>query len=370
MNINRSIRSLAALCVRGSPIVALSNVYAILRRPSQVHHLPVHIKVETTSRCNLACRFCGRTYAAWQGQDATGLSTEEVLAQTRQFGQDMDLATFEAIVEQFPNLLSIDLQGTGEPLLNPGFMGILEQCALRHLRMEFFTNATLLSREKAQAIVDSRVAQVSISVDGATTSTYENLRRGANFGRVGDNIAYLCEYRRKQGKSWPHLRLVLVVMRPNQEELERFVELGKELGVDEVVATHFKLPHESAARLAPEPTVLPISIEVAAHRARELGIRFTNEIELPTGQGNGDPGRVVPRSCERCLWPWLFTNITIEGYVTPCCYISNYADLCMGNVFEKGFAKLWNDEPYQDLRTALHTGQTAGLVCDQCQDHV
>lgn len=371
MNVFRFARIFAVLRQGGyrSPLVPASILYTMLRRPSRVQRLPLHIKLETTSRCNLACEFCSHTYLALQEQGGAGLSTREILARTSRFGQHMDLATFQSIVAQFPDLASIDLQGVGEPLLNPHFIDILEWCTTRHISTQFFTNATVLTPQKARAIVNNRVSQVLISFDGATEETYESLRRGAKFQLAIDNIAAFCEYRRSQNKPSPYIFLAVTLMRPNQREIVQLVELAKKIGVDAIIVSHLKILDASLTRLEPDPDVVSISVEEAAHRARELHIAFTNAIPLPHKPERGDGEPIDTRSYRRCLRPWGTTNITIDGHVTPCCYITRHTELCMGNIYEKSFIEIWNDEPYQKLRTALRTGQTAGLVCDRCQDY-
>ncbi|MBI3360659.1 MAG: SPASM domain-containing protein, partial [Chloroflexi bacterium] len=63
------------------------------------------------------------------------------------------------------------------------------------------------------------------------------------------------------------------------------------------------------------------------------------------------------RPWSACLRPWTTAYITANGNALPCCIspfaTSDYESLKLGNVFDRPFDDLWNDERYQGWREQL-----------------
>ena len=110
----------------------------------------------------------------------------------------------ERIVDEiFPYVDNIALSVSGEPLIDPHFLYLLEQSRKFGIFVEITTNAVLVSRPGyLDAILDS-VGRVNISMDAATKETYERLRQGARFEKVCRNIRAMSEGRNRRGQSTP-----------------------------------------------------------------------------------------------------------------------------------------------------------------------
>jgi radical SAM protein with 4Fe4S-binding SPASM domain len=67
-----------------------------------------------------------------------------------------------------------------------------------------------------------------------------------------------------------------------------------------------------------------------------------------------------------CPWPWTGAFIAANGDVVPCCRVSDPDTVCMGNVFEESFARIWNSREYQSLRDRLRNHDPPGF-CINCQ---
>jgi MoaA/NifB/PqqE/SkfB family radical SAM enzyme len=65
------------------------------------------------------------------------------------------------------------------------------------------TNATLLRESAGQAILDTGLDSLVVSIDGATRSTYERIRRGASFDAVLRNIERFNALRAQRGMKTP-----------------------------------------------------------------------------------------------------------------------------------------------------------------------
>ena len=225
-------------------------VWNILKRPEFVHYQPEILKIETTNRCNLTCPFCYHTYAVaqdlkFQIKSVAHGNRQSLLHHNSKIGHHMSFNTFRYILDQFPMLNRIDLQGIGEPLLNPDFINILDYSSKRGIASQFYTNGTLLGREIIHHLTTLNVSEITVSIDGATAETYEWFRAGSKFNKVTNNVYDLIEKRRFKSKLSPRVRLAMVATRYNVHEIYTLVDLGHELGVDSVIVTQLKYKYNN-----------------------------------------------------------------------------------------------------------------------------
>lgn len=354
-----------------SPLNTVWGIYTILRLPETVRYQPELVKIEITTRCNLACRFCGHTWGvAWAKglADLPAGSEEErkFLKACHRSGRDMSLETFQHILSQFPYMSRLDVQGLGEPLINPAFLSMLELSAQQKAKVQFYTNGTLMSPEISRKLVDFQVAEISISLDGASPSVYEFIRRGARFDRVVANVQALVDAKRRAGSERPYVRLTMVATSHNTAEMPDLIALGHRLGVDEVVTTYFKDIAPALSSWICDTEEMAEAIAGSNRKAAELGVRFVVEFTPPDSPNSENGGT----SSRRCLWPWLSVNVTIDGFLTPCSYVPCHDGWDLGNLLETPFLELWNAPAYRVLRRRLRSGLVEGLVCQSCRDQV
>jgi hypothetical protein len=123
--------------------------------------------------------------------------------------------------------------------MSPWFAEILRLVAPYKIPTFYFlTNAQLLTEKISEAIIEAGVTQVQISADGATKETYERIRRGARFETLLRNIQYLTRRKQELQLSSPALQFNVVLMKSNLEELEHYVDLAEQLGVEWIAARH------------------------------------------------------------------------------------------------------------------------------------
>lgn len=178
---------------------------------------PYKITIETTSACNLRCVMCPHAIGAVHRPKHLPIEIADKLLPVIESGK------------------YFELHGIGEPLLSPAFWRILEILANKNPSAEAVVNSNLvvLTDEMLAKIVASTLTQISVSLDAATAPTYYKIR-GADFGRVLDNIGRLREALIKQNAS-RKLKLVvnMTMMKENLEEVVDFVRLAKSLGASE-----------------------------------------------------------------------------------------------------------------------------------------
>jgi MoaA/NifB/PqqE/SkfB family radical SAM enzyme len=295
---------------------------------------PEYIQLEIVNRCNLRCVMCSIS-------ELTAARTRRVL----------DVAGFETIASQFPALARVDLQGIGEPLLNPHLEEIVGWCRRRSIEVGFVTNGLLVDEERIESLLRAGPSFVVFSVDSVDPEVFEAIRPGADLAKILDNLRALLKARQRLGLSSPHVGMMSVAMNLNLPTIPEVVRKAAELGVDGL----------TIKGLNPRPN--PVLEERDPDRARRAIERAAAEHpELPVTLAFAHD-----RSRLRCRWPWTAAYVTVEGELTPCCNCPDGRDLSLGNLLENPFAKLWNGPAYRRFRRELRDDIPA--ICRDCPDY-
>lgn len=287
----------------------------------------------------------------------------------------MSFEEFIRLLDQFPELEELHLQGLGEPLLHPRFFDMVRYAAGRGIRVSTNSNLTLLTALRADECVASGLEWLHVSIDGATASTYEEIRVWSSFERVLRNLRYLLEARRAASAALPRVRLITVIMRRNLDELPELVEIASELGVDAMFVQH--LCHDFGESTLPahyrpmrefidEQTLLgedPEHVQRVFDRARDVARHRAMDLRLPSLRPKiHAPGTPGP---QRCDWPWRGSYVSYDGSAMPCCMIATPDRTSFGNVIQTGVPAIWHGEAAQEFRARLASDDPPE-VCRSC----
>ncbi len=182
----------------------------------EVATLPRSIYIEPTSRCNELCQQCPRTL----------LSRED--------DRDLSFDSFRYIVDQFPELERVVLHGLGEPLLNKDLPRMIQYLKARGTYVLFNSNGILLNEKRGQALLDARLDEYRLSMDGATRATYARVRGVDAFDKIWRNMRAFTALQRVQRASKPAVSLWFTAMKENLHELPGLIDLAYENGIREV----------------------------------------------------------------------------------------------------------------------------------------
>jgi MoaA/NifB/PqqE/SkfB family radical SAM enzyme len=181
-------------------------------------HRPVtqltKVYVEPTTCCNLDCRTCIRN--VWNAE--LSLMSEATYARV--------LDTLQAI-EPRPRMF---FGGLGEPLLHQHIVDWIAQAKAMGATVELITNGTLLTEEKARALIASGLDNLWISIDGATPESYADVRLGAQLPHVIENVKRLRRLRKGGHFATPEIDVAFVAMKRNIHELPAVLKLAHSLG--------------------------------------------------------------------------------------------------------------------------------------------
>ena len=322
--------------------------------------LPKFLQVEPVGQCNLRCQMCPIQFR----QDGPPHGPPAF----------MDFDVFTRLIDEFPDLEELQLQGLGEPMMHPRFFDMVAHAVRRGIRVGTNTNLTLLNARRAELCVTSGLSELHASIDGATAETYDRIRVRAHFERIVANLQRLVETRDRLGSETPRVRMVVVAMRQNIHELPELVRLAHRLAVGEVFVQHLchdfqesSLPAQyrpmrdfvTAETLTTED---PDRIERLLTRrgvARVLGVDLRLPQTRPRLHPPGTPGP------KRCNWPWRGAYVSYQGLAMPCCMVATPDRARLGNMAQDGAQAVWNGPDYQAFRDQLSSEQPPE-ICRSC----
>jgi radical SAM protein with 4Fe4S-binding SPASM domain len=322
---------------------------------------PSYVQIEPVGQCNLRCKMCPINFR-----------DDRPLHGNQKF---MEFNLFTSLIDQFKNLESLHLQGLGEPMLHPRFFDMVAYAVQKVVRVTTNTNLTLLNKRRAQQCISSGLDGVFFSIDGAKQETYENIRVNARYDKVLANLELLGKTKALQASLLPHLKMVMVIMRQNLEELPDLIDLASRYAVEEVYVQQlshdfgessftekFQPLHayvDEQTLLYEEPGRVEQYFQEARSRAAQMGIGLRLPPTSPRLHAPGTPGP------KRCDWPWTSAYISFQGYMMPCCMVSTPELINFGLVNHNNLEEIWNSTEYTNFRQQL-SSEKPHPMCSAC----
>ena len=260
------------------------------------NYRPLCIDIETASICDLACPFCYRE----------SLATPDKIISEKQF---------KKIIDQAVNLKvpSIKLNWRGEPLMHPKLPRLIEYAKKKGiLEVIINTNATQLSANLSQKLIDAGLDLMIYSFDGGTKETYERMRPGRfkknSFDMVYKNIVEFNKIRNKTGAKFPRTKIQMILTKDTHKEQESFFKLFNNC-VDDVTVTQYS---ERGGNIK--------DLNKSSQQEYE---KVCNSLNIPIGAPylrNSEDNISVSNFRIPCEQPYQRMLITYDGRVSMCCY--------------------------------------------------
>ena len=307
---------------------------------------PYILYIETCNDCNLRCTMCERTF--WSVQHYPKMTFEQ----------------FKKILDQFHHLSALSLTGIGEALLNKDIIRMISYAKSKGIFVSLTTNGTLLNPLMSHRIINSGLDELSFSMESADPDTYEKIRVGSNFDRVVENIRIFMLAKRNLGNHTPEVVMRTVVMKHTIQEIPGLVKLVHDLGIKHLmvcsVISVFKEGLED-----PELQEMKDMRVKSKELAKQLSVDFEWDI--------GYRGKFISGTC---LLPFFNIYIFREGYVGPCCFVTQRLarneiidKYTFGNVLEEDFSKIQNNKKFRGFRRKLVSSNYNELpdICKDCR---
>lgn len=334
-------------------------------REAWANVLPHCVFIEVTNHCNLLCETCPRTFVSYE--EPKTLSWDDFLK----------------IVEQFPDMERAVLHGIGEPLLNKDLPRMIAYLKVRNVYVLFNTNATLLTPEWSRQLIESGLDEMRCSIDGANPRTYAAIRGAPLLHKIVRNLTEFVGMQKALNATTPRASIWMTGMKENIGELPALLRLASQMGIEEVYVQ--RMVYTADAKSLPEGMLdaghslfddfnaeIEQVITESETLAAQLGILFKASGATSPRQSLEASRKPDPHPWKACMRPWTTAYITANGNALPCCIspfaTDDYESLKLGNVFEQPFVQIWNDQRYQQWRTAL-LSDTPRPACAGCGVH-
>jgi len=276
----------------------------------------------------------------------------------------MDLSLFRRIAaEAFPFTNVLYISCSAEPLLVKtlsDYLMLTKQYKIPYTTL--VTNATLLDESAIESFFKSNLSHVEISIDGATKETYQKIRKNADFDKVIHNVKMLCDMKKSRKRKKPTVQLDFTLMKSNFEEFPAFIELGHDIGVDQIRGTHF-IPFKSLQLANESLNLYREEANQMLNRAREVSKKLSMHVIMPPNFDKKPP-QVKTFNNPNCKFPFFSMCIASDGRVLPCTWFS-LSDYYAGDFKVNSFKEIWNSPVYMKLREDF-THQRYTEYCLDC----
>jgi heme b synthase len=315
--------------------------------------LPRLVFWEVTAGCNLKCIHCRAQ--ALPGRLPDELTTEEAFR-------------FIEHLRAFASPIVV-LSG-GEPLYRPDIFDIASFASGKGLKVALATNATLVTPEIARRIKEAGISRVSVSLDGATSSTHDTFRAVAgSFERAIKGFMNIKD-------TGVDLQINTTVTKHNVNELPEILDLAIGLGA---CALHiFMLVPTGCGLTIKDEQMLPAVeyervLEWFYEKSKEVNINLKATCAphyfriMRQKRGGHAAGHSVRGGMEAitkgCLAGSGVFFVSYKGDVFPCGYLPVYC----GNVLKENIKDIWEEsEVFARLR---EPGMLKGK-CGMCEYRV
>ncbi len=292
-------------------------LWSFLAGRERVPALPMEYIVETTAKCNLYCPMCPR----------------ETHKQPK---EDMTDEVFERLVEGSAKTAEhMMLIGLGEPFMDRKIFDRIQYCELHGISTLLSTNGTFLDEKAAARLLDTPLAHITLTFDGASKETFEHYRKGARFEKVRDNFVRFARMKHDRGSK---IQVVaqMVRMPGNAHEVDEFRRFwGSVPGVDQV-------------RVKEDETNLV-----------QESLRANAVLSESEGGGNKVP---------RCHYLWRGAMyVKHDGRVFPCCQSYSLDGAPVGDLRTESLPEIFNSDEMRRLRRLHAKGRGAEIeMCSRC----
>jgi radical SAM protein with 4Fe4S-binding SPASM domain len=328
------------------------------------------LRMDITNICNLDCIGC----ALFDARKAL-----------REPAASMKVETFERIAnEVFPYLCEVALSCEAEPTLHPKFSRIMQILADKTERstvlpVRMTTNATTLTKDRLDAIFDSGLFGLAVSIDGFAPETFSKIRKKGEISKVFEAMDEIVRRRTAEKREFPRLQINYTLMKSNLYELMDLIKYSRRWELESFVVTHvYSPPGKDMSResLMDWPEESNRILSQAEAKCRKYGIpgRFPAPFPTKPGLWSRFASRLRPEPVPEpapadstdlaCSAPWRMLKIRWNGEVHPCDLWN--ASNPLGSLETQSFQDIWMSEKYVELRSGLFNGNPTFHQCITC----
>ena len=288
---------------------------------------PFTINVFPANVCNFRCQYCAQSRGAAHMKQEYDVSLDV-----------MSMEVIECLAEQicdFPHPIKlISMMGHGEPLCNPELPEMIahlkQKAGDRIGRIDIITNASLLTPDYGQKLLDAGLDVLRVSLQGISSESYQKICGvSLDFTRFYENLAWFYAHK---GKCQVYVKTMDVALKSGEEEEFRrlFEPISDRIYIDQVKPVY----------------------DTVTYSAEQADISVDR-------YGNTHEHRFV------CSQPFYMFSVWPDGMITPCDALYHASPL--GNLTEQPLMQLWNSPQHRNFcRMQLEKKRGQHPACKRC----
>ena len=285
---------------------------------------PVRLWIEPTSFCNLKCPMCTSKDIP---EDKIGY---------------MDWSLYKHIIDEAKDYVyDINLFIGGESLFHKRLPDMIRYAKDNGIGTRLSTNATVLTKDKTNALLDAGLDFIIFSFDGYEKEVYEKIRVNANFEKTLSNVKGFLEEKKRRVIKKPYVVFQMI----------EFV--NKDEAVDGGQCPPYSLREAFLKRLEGLPIdkfsfIQPHTFGGKISREDKKGFRALSAKYVP------------------CTFLWYSMSVKWDGMVVPCC-VDLAGDMPLGDVRKESLLEIWNGQRLIELRERIASGKYTDVqLCRGC----
>jgi MoaA/NifB/PqqE/SkfB family radical SAM enzyme len=342
--------------------------YHFHARSSTLLSRPVGLVVDPSNVCQLACPGCVHS------------ASNEALKLFDWPKGTLSEDRFAALLARYgAHAVGIYFCDYGEPLLNLNTPKLIRM-AKRYLLSTALSTSLSVRKLDADAVVESGLDFMVMSIDGVTQAVYEKFRRNGDLELVLTNVRKLVEAKRRLKRQTPVLSWNFLAFEHNSQQIPEALRMARRLGVDQFrIVNPFDVGWD-------DPQIRPAAAVTGRvrHLHRLSGVYidanwnpFPDTLEAteiarafekpwPAAAESIDENASSGHTCH-----WLYKNMVMDatGRILPCCGAPRPDTKLVFGTFDGNGSDPFNSEKYRQARAffAGDGGPAAdALQCSQC----
>ncbi|HHT9158331.1 MAG TPA: radical SAM/SPASM domain-containing protein [Candidatus Brocadiaceae bacterium] len=287
---------------------------------------PFTLNIFPLNACNFRCNYCAQSLDKAKLKAIYGFRCADI----------MSIDTLGKIIDQakkFDHTFKlVSFMGHGEPLLHPLLPEMIDRVYKSGIadRIEIITNASKLTPSLSDAIINAKLTNLRISLQGLSSDKYKQVSDvEIDFNRLVENITYFYEHTKET-----NVFVKIMDVSLNQGEEEKFYSIFDKIS-DRMYIERIKPVYDG--------------VDYSKNSFDHLVDRYGNKHK---------PRRVCPL-------PFFTLSIWPNGDIASCDAI--YNPVLLGNIHEHNLLGVWKSPKLNNFRLRLLKGEKNIIYgCQKC----
>ena len=299
--------------------------------------MPTFVSIEPANICQLRCPECPVGMRKYAPNDT----------------HYMSLGVFQRILTQVQHTAhTMQFYFQGEPLLNthlPEMISLANQAGLYTI---VSTNAQALTQEMANALINSGLNRIIVSIDGFSEESYTAYRIGGDLQKAIQGLQFLRQAK-NTFRSSIRIELQVLRLRTNEHEWQWIRHNYKELG-----ATHLVFKTAQLYDYENGHPLMPTNERYSRYRKTTDGIYINKK--------RATRNVISKKQTFPCYRLWSGCVISTAGDVLPCCYDKGHHH-SFGNILSISLIDIFHSKKANNFRQhVLNSQKSRPNICNNC----